>query len=351
MTITWLVYNINQLGGVEQVICGLSNHFVNKFGYNVKIISIITYETNVLFPLDEKVTIEHCKQDYRTRTKKSTNNLIKKLLSELDTDILVTCHPGISNICAIHKRKLRGKLIITEHCNPLSYTKKRLALNSLFYRFADAFVNLTEHSRSVYKKHLCNSIVIPNAMLCSGLSRSSLTEKVVISAGRFEEVKGYDRLLAAFAIASEGYPNWKLCLCGDGSCADSLKKQAQSLGIKDKLILPGTVKMSEYYSKASVFALSSHYEAFPLVVVEALSCGLPVVAFDLPCLKEICEGKAALIAPQNDINTYAKHLKTLFGSQESLLRLSEEAFTISQKYSIDEVGNKWKALFEKLIKK
>ena len=121
--------------------------------------------------------------------------------------------------------------------------------------------------------------------------------------------------------------------------------------MEEKLILPGIVKMNEYYRKASVFALTSYHESFSLVAVEALACGLPVVSFELPCVKELFEGDATLIAPQGDINKFADNLRILFESREKLQEMSKEAIVASKKYSISKIAEKWKKLFEKLLSK
>ena len=349
ITVTWLVLDINLLGGIEQVVCGLTNHFINEFGYTVKILSIHSAKTNTAFPLDEKAEVFHYNQGWRPKTRRSTSKFIKKLLLNLETDILITCHPSISNHVVINMKHLKGKHIITEHSAPESYTKKRLLVNSLFFRFADVFVNLTEHSRSKYKKFFCDSIVIPNAIFLQDISRSSLDNKIVVAAGRLEEIKGYDRLLTAFSIATKEHPEWKLYICGDGSCAEKLKAQAKELNLNERVFFPGRVKMNEFYAKASIFSLSSRFESFSLVLVEAQSYGLPTVTFDMPSISEVTNGNGVLIAPQNDVHMFAEHLKTLFESKETMMKLSDEAYLQSKKFTIAAIGEKWKELFERVL--
>lgn len=352
MTITWILNNVNQVGGIEQVVCGLSTYFCNDMGYKVKIISLGSKESRVFFPLDSRVEITHGGLDFNTLTKKEMHKAIKEVFKTLDTDIVITCHCSISVGAIIHKRSLKGKLIVTEHASPRSYSKKRLLYNALFFRFADVFVNLTEDSRLFYKKYMVNSTVIPNAIFNRALERADLNSKTVLGAGRFEEVKGFDRLISAFAIAARNRPDWKLCLCGDGSMKESLLKQAEALGIKDRLILPGFVRnMPDYLEKSSVFALSSRSEAFPLVFLDAISHGLPVVSFDLPYTKGVGEEDGVLIAEQGNVEAFGALLESLMESRERLEALGEKAYKHSQQYTVPAICKRWKELFESLTNK
>ena len=346
MKITWIVNNINQVGGIEQVVCGLSSYFCDQLGFQVEIVSINTERSQIFFPLSDLVVVRHYKLDWRTQTRKKLCQVVREIMKKLDSDFVVTCHPFISNAVLLNKRVYKGKIIVTEHTTYSYYSKKRIIANTIMFRFADRFLVLNESDRLYYEKTGCKAMVMPNAIFNPAQNLSNLDQKILLSAGRLEQVKGYDRLLQAFAIASQTYPEWKLCICGEGSQREALEKQAAELRIESRVLFPGFVKnMPDYYLKSSAFALSSHYEGFGLTLVDALAHGLPVVSFDLPAVREICGEKAALLAPQDDIDTFAAQLSTLFASDSLRFTMGQRAYERSLDYSLPAIAQRWMELF------
>ncbi len=350
MKITWIVNNINQAGGVEQVVLGLSGYFSKALGHDLKIISVNSKETCTFFPVDESVRIQHLGIDWRTETFPQLLKLIGNIMKSLDSDILLTCHPTISYAVVLNKRKFNGKIVVTQHDANDYYSKKRLFCNSVLFRLADKFIVLTESDRQSYAKLKCPSEVIPNANFKPDQARASLNSKIILAAGRIETVKGFDRLVNAFSEIADKHPEWKLCICGAGSQEGSLRSQIEDLHLMDRVILPGMVKnIDEYMQNASVFALSSRSEGFSLVLIEAMSHGLPVVSFDLPAVHEICEGKAALTVNQGDIHEFSQKLDAVISSASLLQSLGENAYELSKRYSVASIAERWVSLFQELL--
>ena len=346
-----MVNNINQVGGIEQVVCGLSNYFTEKLNYELEIVSINSLSSSVFYRLCESVKIDHCGLDWREATFKALLKIVGEKMKELNSDILITCHPTISYAVLLNKNKFKGKVVVTQHSATDSYTKKRFLMNAFFFRLADAFVVLTEEDKKKYRKMWCLDEVIPNANFNSAKTSIDFTEKVIVAAGRMEDVKGFDRLIDAFAMVTEKYPEWKLCICGSGTLEKKLKKQISELGISDKVILPGFIKnINDFMHNASIFAISSRSEGFSLVLIEAMSHGLPVVSFDLPAVREISGGKGVLIAPQDNVSEFTRNLGKLLSSDGLRREIGREAYEISKKYNIDSVSKKWIELFYRLLK-
>lgn len=349
MRIAWLTNNINQLGGVEQVICGLSSYYSTELKHEVEIISINSSQSSVFYPLDESVQIRHCGLDWREQTFRKLWTLVGNIMRKLDADILLTCHPTISYAALLNKHKFKGKVVVTEHISCDYYSRKRLYCNAALYRFADQFVVLTESNRDQYLKLGCRSIVIPNANFRPTDFRARLDNKIVLAAGRIEAVKGFDRLVEAFAQIAKKHPDWKLCICGSGTMESNLKAQVEILGITDQVIFPGSVKnMNDYYLAASIFALSSHHEGFPLVLVEAVSYGLPSVCFEIPATAELLADGGGILVPQGNISEFAKKLDLLMSDAPLRNRLGDEAYEASKKYSVAAIADRWIQLFRSL---
>lgn len=346
MKIAWLTNNINQFGGVEQVICGLSSYFSGKLKHEVEIISLNSHSGGVFYPLDEAVQIRHCGLDWRNQTFRRLLTLVSNVMGRVDADILLTCHPTISYAAVLNKNKFRGRVVVTQHSACDSFSKKRLYCNAALFRLADQFVVLTEDDRSVYQKLGCSSIVIPNANFMPTNTRSSLEQKMILAAGRMEAVKGFDRLIAAFSLVAKRHPGWKLCICGGGSLENHLKTQVETLGLHEKVIFPGSVKnIHDYYMKASVFALPSHSEGFSLVLVEAMAAGIPVVSFNLPAAVEILDNGGGLLVPQGDICAFSEKLELLMSDEDLRKELGAKAYVSSEKYDISAIAERWMQLF------
>ncbi len=348
MKIAWLVNNINQVGGIEQVVCGLSTYFSDTLSYNVQIISINTFETNIYFPLSKAVTVRHCGLDWQKQTRSSLHSTIRRELSQLDADILITCHTYITIGVLLNRNKFRGKIIATRHGPYNVESKKRFLLGALMYRFANAFVVLTESDRQVYKKWLCKPITIPNAIFSCISDRSDLSGNTLLASGRLTKIKGFDHLIQAFSMVAEKHPKWKLCICGDGEEKAALVQQVANLNLAERVLFPGFVDLSKYMPKADAFALSSHNEGFPLVLLEAMAHGLPVVSYALPAAKEICGNECALLAEPDNITALAQRLDELLSSKEVRCTLGQKAFQISKKYSVLAIGQRWVDLFNSL---
>lgn len=351
MKITWIVNNINQIGGIEQVVCGLSNYFSKSLGHQVEIISINTNsEATPFFYIEESVGIRHCGLDWREQNFYKLYRLVSKILTSLDSDVLITCHPTISNAVLLNKKRFNGKIVVTQHSANDSFTKKRLLCNAFMFRMADAFVVLTETDRKLYEALKCPVRIIPNANFKLIHNHSTLNEKIILAAGRIETVKGFDILIDAFFMLANKYPDWNLCICGSGSEEKQLKKQISARHLSDRVLLPGAVKnIDEYMCNASVFALSSRSEGFSLVLIEAMSHGLPIVSFNLPAVQEICKGKGGLVAKQRDAFEFASELDKMLASDALRQKLGGEGIELSKKYSVASISELWMELFQELL--
>ncbi len=346
MKIVWLTNNINQMGGIEQVICGLSNYFSEALGYSVEIISINSSQSNIFYTLNESVYVKHCCIDWREQTFLKLVAHVGNIMSNLDADYLITCHPTISYAALLNKRKFNGKVIVTQHSASESFSKKRLYCNAVMFRFADKFVVLNKTDQDIYKKLGCSSIVIPNANFRFVNNRSSLNNKTILAVGRLEKVKGFDFLLESFSMVAPAHPDWKVCICGGGSCESQLKKQAVDLGISEQVVFPGAVKnMEDYFMQTSVFALSSRSEGFPLVLLEAMSFGIPVVSFNLSAPEKILSDGGGFIVEFGNVSEFAKKLDLLMSDNSLCKQMGDEAYTSSGKYSVSEISEHWKNLF------
>lgn len=213
----------------------------------------------------------------------------------------------------------------------------------------DRFVVLTKED-SFNWPELNNLVVIPNFVRLDTSVKSSSTCKRVIAVGRYSWQKGFDILINSWKIVNASYPDWQLNIYGSGDRA-LYQKQSDELGLSSVVTCNGPVNnIYEKYSTSSLFVLSSRYEGFGLVLVEAMGVGLPVVSFTCPCgPSDIVEdGETGFLVPFGDVYKLAEKICYLIEHQDVRLAMGEKAIVRSKLFSQEKVMQKWIELFESL---
>jgi len=241
-----------------------------------------------------------------------------------------------------HKRNIPQKL------NKLI---SKLWMKSLIINLkrVDKFVVLTNEDKKNWLE-LDNVEVIPNFISCVPSIKSDGTIKRVIAAGRYSEEKGYDKLISAWQIVNQRFPDWRLEIFGSGDnkyYQDIADSKGLSSSIRCNKAVPN---ISDYYVESSIYVMSSKYEGFGLVLVEAMASGIPVVSFSCPCgpIDIIKDGFNGLLAINGDIEDLAEKLCFLIGHEDVRKQLSKNAIVSIDKYRKDVVMQKWIALFDSL---
>ncbi len=179
-----------------------------------------------------------------------------------------------------------------------------------------------------------------------------LDRKVVIAGGRLERRKGFHRLIEAYAPVARRHPDWQLHIYGKGPEEQNLAALAEQLGISDQVALKGFAPdFQAVLSDASVYAMASLYEGFPMVLLEAMSRGLPLVSYDCPRGpgEIIDDGRNGRLVPDDDREALSAALLQLVEDDELRQRMGRAALDDVAKYSIDAVTRQWEVLFEELL--
>ena len=170
--------------------------------------------------------------------------------------------------------------------------------------------------------------------------------------GRLEWVKGYDRLLDAWKIVSDKHSDWHLDIFGVGTWEQDLKNQQRNLGLEDKLTIhPATPAINVEYSNSSIFVGTSHFEGFPLVLLEAMQVGLPCVAFDCPFGPSavISNGENGFLVQDGRIEELASKISLLIEDSNLRAVFSRGALETSKKFAVNIVMEQWNQLFNNLL--
>ena len=364
-------------GGVERVLTLKANYFAEQFGYDITIILTEGKDKPLFYPLSSKIEVINLNINFEELWNCSffkkvflylkKQRIYKKKLSKeivrLEPDFTISLLRREINF--INKIKDRSIKIGEMHVNRANYRNFEPGdsnlLKKLFAKLwmhnlvsniknLDGFVVLTKEDRESWIE-LDNVEVIPDPLPFKINRTSSLSSKRVIAVGRYVYQKGFDLLLQVWAKIEKQNQDWDLVIFGQGDRQPYLQI-VNDLNInKEHCHLYGpTNEIEKEYLKSSIFAFSSRFEGFGMVLVEAMSCGLPCVSFDCPCGPKdiISDGIDGLLVSNGDVIQMANKLSELMNNHDEIKRLSRGALVKAENYSIDSISNTWKSLFNSL---
>lgn len=377
-----IAYCIPQLycpGGMERVLTIKANYMTEHLGYEVHIILTDGKDRPFAYPLHSSIHIHQLDVNF---DEGGGQPFYKKLLLYMKkrgvykrrlTDCLCALKPDITvsmlrreinfindipdgsvKIGEIHVNKLNFRDFANVKCPSfVREAMKTFWMNKLIKELKRlrVFVSLSEEDRARWTE-LENVRVIYNPLPFVPAVQSTCRNKQVIAVGRYVEQKGFDRLIDAWKIVSEKHPDWELKIYGDGYLRESLQKQAARLHLEDSCRLEHTVSnIWEKYNESSLFVLSSRFEGFGMVLIEAMACGIPCVSFTCPCGPRdiIRDGEDGFLIENEDIAALAEKINYLIEHEEVRIRMGEKAREHIDRFRIENIALQWKSLFEEII--
>ena len=269
------------------------------------------------------------------------------------TGILISTRPAL-NLMAALLDPPGLTLIGSEHMHLAAHEERiRKAMWRLYPRL-DAFVVLTEDSLRDYRKHLDGKVKllrIPNSARDLG-GPADLSARTVLAAGRLTMQKGFDLLVPAWAPVAGKHPDWRLKICGEGQLRESLEAQIAEHGLEDSIALPGNCDMAEAMGQASIFVMSSRFEGFPLILIEAMSKSMAPISVDCPTgpADVIDSGRNGILVPLDDIEGLSRAMLRLIEDDDLRERCGRAAGETAEAYSIENIGPMWEELFRELLR-
>jgi glycosyltransferase involved in cell wall biosynthesis len=266
---------------------------------------------------------------------------------------LVGTRPGV-NLMLARLRAPGLRPIGLEQMNLSKHNKALRKSMRALYPQLDALVVLTEQDREAYRKLLDGGVPlhrIPNTVRPLPGAKADLSAKTVYAAGRFRYQKGFDLLIPAWAETARAHPDWTLRLRGRGHLRERFEGLISTHGLE------GTVTIEEPaedigadMAEASVFVLSSRFEGFPLILLEAMSKGMGVVSFDCPTgpADIVDDHENGLLVPHEDVEGLSRAIRELVEDEELRRRTAAAAIETAQRYTIEEIGPLWERLLEDL---
>lgn len=378
MKLIYCICSIYNPGGMERVLLNKVKWIVNNLGWDVTVVTTDQLSRPPFYPFPKSVKIIDLNINYSEDNRKNVvakslgylrrRRLHKKKLTELlmkeKADIVVSLYPSESSF--IPGIKDGSKKILELHfCKffRLQYNRKgllglidkcRTVHDERVVKRFDKFIVLTEEDKENWGG-LQNIVVIPNASLKMFDKSSDLLSKRVIAVGRLDYQKGFDRLIKAWEIVWKTgvFRDWRLDVFGQGEWREILQKMINERGLSDCVRLnKPTNDIGKEYADSSLIVMTSNYEGFGMVLVEAMSCGVPAVAFDCQCGPKdiVCHGKRGLVVKNGDIDGLAKAMMVLMENDELRKEMGKNAKKVVEIYSEDRVMGLWVNLFEEISK-
>ncbi|MEU6431640.1 glycosyltransferase family 4 protein [Microbispora sp. NPDC046973] len=274
-------------------------------------------------------------------------------VASVDGGVLVTTRPALNLISA---RRASGNVVrvAQEHMNLGTYPGPLREEIVRHYGAFDAVAVLTASDRREYEQALPGTRIvrIPNAVHSVNQVPSRQEHPVVVAAGRLVRQKGFDLLLPAFAQVVKEHPEWRLRVFGTGPKKGALRGLIGEYGLSAHVTLMGrTNRLDDELARASIYALSSRFEGLPMVMIEAMTHALPIVAFDCPTGPRdvLTDGTDGVLVPCEDVDALAAALNRLIADRDLRLRMGAAAAATAREYAPENVMPLWENLFAELL--
>ncbi|MFC4118648.1 glycosyltransferase [Nonomuraea zeae] len=324
--------------------------------HDVEVISVRRQKDKPFFPVGPNVTMRSV-VDARPgvrhllpRGQVRTEVAFWRLLRNLKSDVLITTRPGLSVQAARHAPRETLKIAREWGRPAVPGPVKR------FYPRLNAVVTATDSAQEEWTKLLADGPLVHSVLdaLPSGpWPRSRMDNRIVAAGGRWVPVKAYDRLIRAFAIVADKRPDWRLRLYGGGPEERRLRALVRDLDLHNHVYFMGTTPdLAGEFAKASIVANTSRNGDLGMTVLEAMGCGVPVVAFDgaRGSTEFVATGYNGVLVPESEseLQLYASALLALIDDERRRRSLAAGALDTAVRHSADEVAEQWEKLITDL---
>lgn len=379
MRIVYCTKNVSHVGGVPNVLAIKANALAECYNHDVYIVESdhreFVPESAVFSPAvrfidldihyDRLPKIDHWNPfgDY-CRAKRRHKRRLKAVLKEICPDVVVSLGEEDKFFLASIRgcwKKVREfhwttniREVLYGHLSTKNHIIAKLADfidYRLFLQRFDRIVLLSEQEKRLYWNRNKKFCVIPNPQTFRSDRVSSLKNKKLISVGRLQFQKNYDSLIRAFAIVNREFPDWSLDIYGDGPDRVRLQCQIDRLGLTGKVELKGNTKhIREALLDASCFVLSSRWEGMPLVMIEAMTCGLPLISYNCPSGPEdlITDDENGYLIPVGNEAEFATKIMDLIRNDGLRMELGAGSRRASERYAPEKIMAVWHTFFEEL---
>lgn len=355
MKLLYIVPEINNEGGVARVLSMKANYLVEKFGYQIHILTQNEGNFSSFYPFSEKIVFhDMILKGSGFRFINSYRKGLKSEIKAVDPDVILVCDNGLKAFTIPFILKTKIPIIFESHGSKFIEEKRRnkylpsTRIKWLFKDFsANMFTNFVALSdESLNEWDVKEGLVIPNPLWLETNISAKLESKKVIAVARHSYEKGLDRLLVIWQRIAKMNPDWILEIYGKDTV--DLKEEAKKLEMDSEIRFFDPVKnIEEKYNQSSIYVMTSRYEGFPMALLEAMASGLPCVAYDCPCGPRaiINDNVNGFLIEDGNADLFIEKLNDLIENETLRREVGKNARSSSEKYNIDEIMQTWNQLF------
>ncbi|SDA92774.1 glycosyltransferase family 4 protein [Sinorhizobium sp. NFACC03] len=340
-------------GGTEHVVNLVSNHWASK-GFEVTILTFEEPTSVAYYAFDPRIEIWRIGGAERPRGKLHSALLAWRRMRRLATALrrsrptfVLSFLTRTNVLTLLAGNRLKVPIIVSERNNPQlqPFGRGWKWLRERLYPRAFGLVTMTRGALEMFPPTMRKrGWVVPNAFDLPEGWHNRRQENILTAVGRLTYQKGFDLLLEAFAKIAPDLPEWQLCIWGEGEDRAKLEAQRERLGLVDRVRMPGVTKRpGEWVETADVFVLSSRYEGWGIVLLEAMAAGIAVVSFKCEWGPEemVSDGKDGILVEREDIEALATALLKVMRNPLLRYQLGRSAEESARRFSQDRVLADW----------
>lgn len=359
MKVLYLVPKINSEGGLERILSLKANYLMEHYHHEITILTQNKGNHNLFYPLHDSIKLYDIDlSGNRFQFIFKYLKGLKKVISEINPDVIIVAD-SMYKTFLIHL--VAGNKRIIYECHNSVYVRLSPDSRLFFLKWVpkflvwfnrymakkmDVFVGLSDQTIQEWNIQK-NGKVIPNPNWLKTTKKADLDSKKILIIARHSYEKGLDRFFNIWKEIAYKYPDWQVEIIGKEVENSEYKKEVIAMGISDSIIFtPPTKQIEAKYFEASIYAMTSRFEAFPMVLIEAMSCGIPVIAYDCPCGPRaiISNNENGFLIENNNQEQFATHLENLIENSELRKKMGDKAKESVQDYDIETIMVKWNDL-------
>lgn len=377
MKLVYIFSSFAAKGGTERIFCDKMNWLAEVAGYEIV---FVTYEQGnhpFAYPLSNKIRhVDLNTRFFTTGTMSLLNRIrfkftmprlfkhrLRKLLDEIQPDVVVSTTYALPLFREILSQPYRHvveshvcyyQLLLQKKFTHISWLDRKIARHLLeMLKRCEKVVVLTHKDAACWKGY-DNIEVIHNVVTNYPEKITDVADrpKRIIAVGRLHAQKGFDLLIQSWQLIAARHPDWQLVVYGHGGDLQKLQQQLEKAGLTSSMTFAGaTDNIYKEYQNSAFYVMSSRYEGWGLVLVEAMSCGLPCVSFDCPYGPSdiIRDGEDGFLVENGNIQQLAEKMELLINNKELRERLGVRARLNAARFTSDNIMPQWTKLFETIV--